>query len=129
MKIDRRGFVKTGIAGAVSGMLISSDVLAGERSGDAISRFGREEFRSLIGSTFVISGPRNAFTATLSKVVDFQTATETGESFGLVFESSDKRSKEGVYNVFSQQTGNLELFLTVGRSGRKSSMVATVNRI
>jgi hypothetical protein len=119
----------TGIAGAVSGVLVSGEIFAGERSADSVTRFGREEFRTLIGSAFVLSGPRSAQTATLAKVIDFPVASKTGECFGLVFETSENRIEEGVYNVFSQQTGNLEIFLGVGRNGRRSALVATINRL
>lgn len=129
MKIDRRGFVKTGIAGAVSGVIVSSEVFAGEGSSDSISRFGSSDFRSMIGSTFVISGPRSAHTATLAKVTDFETGRKTGESFGLVFETNEKRVVEGIFNVFSQQTGNLELFCTAGKIGRRNALIATINRL
>lgn len=128
MKFTRRDFVKFGGMSAAAAIILPKFVLA-SNGGDLLINQSAQSFKDLIGSEFYVWNEGVSTSAILKNVEDFPNKTEKGESFSMVFETRLRYAKQATYNMFHPRIGNFELFMSEGRSGKRASLVATINRI
>ena len=128
MKFTRRDFVKFGGMSAAAAILLPKFAFA-SNGGDLLMNQSAQSFKDLIGSEFYVWNEGVSTSAILKSVEDFPHKTEKGECFSMVFETRLRKTKQATYNMFHQRIGNFELFMSEGRSGKRASFVATINRI
>ena len=128
MKFTRRDFVKFGGMTAAAAILFPKSVFAANGD-DLLMNQTAQSFKDLIGSEFYVWNEGVSTSAILKSVENFPHKAEKGECFSMTFETRLKRSKQGTFNMFHQRIGNFELFMTEGRSEKRASLVAVINRI
>jgi hypothetical protein len=128
MNFSRRDFVKLGGIAAVTSLGFSSIAL-GQTQNDILLQQTSDSFRKLIGTEFYFSNGDISTAATLNEVKDFPNKTVDGESFSIQFQTLLKHPQEGTYSAWHSDLGSFDLFLTEARDGKKTNLIATINRL
>ena len=128
MNFSRRSFVKLGGAAAVASFGFSG-LAFGQTKDDVLTKMTSGSFQRLTGSKFYITGNNISAPATLINVKDFPNKPDKGESYSLEFQVSVRNLREGIYQVWHPELGNFDLFMTGGKSGKRSFLIATITRI
>jgi len=128
MKFSRRDFVKFGGLSAIATLGFSGSTFA--LFGDEVlSAQSAESFQALVGTDFYFTREGASMWGRLAKVENFAAASKTGQCYSMVFEFPRKTAEEATYSLFHPKIGNFELFLTEGHVGKRSALIAIINRL